>query len=147
MTIAEKERAFVDRLNELEDWMFQYDYLLMQTIDMPVLEKGQRADEYLVKGCQSKVWIRVSGTWECVSIKGESLSMIVKGMLAVLISILDQQPAEDILKYEIQFLDQTQLGKQISADRLMGLSAMLEHIKIGIKNNTTMPERKNKNEN
>lgn len=133
MGIEEREKAFVDQMNELEDWMFQYDYLLMQTLSMPVLEKEQQTKEHLVRGCQSKVWIGVSGTEECIRIRGESLSMVVKGLLAVLISILDGQPGEDILNYEIRFLDQTRIGKQISADRLMGLGAMLTYIKEEIR--------------
>lgn len=132
MNLLEKEKQIADQLNMLEDWMFQYDFILMKTVHMPVLAREEQTEETLVHGCQSKVWIQVAGTEDCVRIRGESLSVIVKGLLAMLIEILDAQPAQSILNYEIRFLEETAVGRQLSVDRQMGMKAMLAHIKAGV---------------
>lgn len=133
MTPAEKESVLVMELNELDDWMFQYDYILLKSTTLASLTETDLTDENLIRNCQAKVWITVRGTPDAVKIDGHSMSMLVKGLLAMLIEILNNQPASEIFSYEIHFLDKTNLGFQLSSGRIAGLQSMLDYIKKSIK--------------
>lgn len=129
MTILQTEQQLTERLNKMPDWSFQFEYLLMQAVNLPELSEREKMQAGLVKGCQAKVWILISGTQEHVEIKGDSGSLLVKGLLALLISILNHHSVWEISEYAIRFLTETKLGENLSQDRQVGVQAMLEHIK------------------
>lgn len=129
MTIAEKERDFIDIINSLDDWSFQYDMVLMKAMSLNPLAPTDYSDENLLKGCQAKVWIVVGGTKESVSIKADSKSLIVKGLLACVASIMDGASVNEIRNYNETFTKETSLGKELSIDRLGGIKAMVDFIK------------------
>lgn len=109
--------------------MFQFDYLLMRSAAMIPVKPEERTADNSVRGCQSQVWIIVEGGRQRLNLRGDSYSMLMKGILAVLIDVMDGHSAEEILAYEMKFPEQTSIGEQLSAERTMGLTAMLEHIK------------------
>ena len=55
MKLAEKEQMVINRLNELDDGMFQYEYLLMRSVELPVLEDAMKNDDNLIHGCQAMI--------------------------------------------------------------------------------------------
>lgn len=129
MTIAQTEHELMERLNKMPDWSFQFEYVLMQAVHLPEFSECERMQAGLVSGCQAKVWILVSGSQERVEIKGDSGSLLVKGLLALLLKILNGHSCEEINAYSIRFLNETKLGENLSQDRQVGVQAMLEHIK------------------
>lgn len=133
MSIEEKETAFIKAFNGLEDWMFQFDYLLMRSSAMLPVKPEERTAANSVRGCQSQVWIIVEGDRQQLHLRGDSYSLLMKGILAVLIDMLDGHSAREVLAYEMKFPEQTCIGEQLSAERTMGLTAMLEHIKNRVK--------------
>lgn len=129
MTIEQREAQFIEDFNGLDDWMFQFDYLLMQTVLMEELPDIARCKENCVKGCQSKVWIAVDGTRDQCHICGDSPSLLVKGLLGVLIQFLNGHSREAIMEYKMKLVEQTSLREQLSPERHMGMESMLRHIK------------------
>ena len=129
MTIKAKEAEFIQQFNALEDWMFQFDYLLMGAAAMETMPEDELCDKNCVRGCQSKVFISVRVISGRAYIRGESYSMLVKGVLSVLISLLNGETVEAIDGYEMSFPEQTSIGRQLSTDRLSGLAAILQFIK------------------
>lgn len=129
MTIEQQEAELIKEFNELDDWMFQFDYLLMQGVSMEELPETARCKENCVKGCQSKVWISVEGTREQCHIRGYSPSLLIKGLLAVLIRLLNGHSSDEITRYEMGLTARTSLREQLSSERRLGMEAMLRHIK------------------
>lgn len=132
MTIAQTEHELIERLNKMPDWSFQFEYVLMEAVHLPELSESERMQAGLVSGCQAKVWILVSGSQECIEIKGDSGSLLVKGLLALLVKILNGHSSEEINDYSIHYLNETKLGENLSQDRQVGVQSMLEHIKAQI---------------
>lgn len=129
MTIEQQEAQFIKEFNELDDWMFQFDYLLMQTVSMEELPEAAHCEENCVKGCQSKVWILVDGTKDRCHIRGDSPSLLIKGLLGVLLRLLNGHSPEEIAQYEMRLVEQTKLREQLSSERYLGMNAMLQYIK------------------
>ena len=129
MNAKERERVIKEEINELEDSLFIYDYIIMKGMKLKALDDSEYKDCNLVKGCQAKVWIDVTGRPNDIEIRGDSKSLLVKGLLGILIDILNHRPAEEIEEYEISFLYDTAIEKELSSERKVGLTSMLKHIK------------------
>lgn len=129
MTLQEKQETFIRDFNELDDWLMQYAYLVENSGNMEQLEDSYKTDDYLVTGCQSKLWIALEFKDRKISIKADSDALIVKGMLGVVLNILNGQTPEDILKAEITFIEKTPLKKQLSSDRFKGIKSVIEKIR------------------
>ena len=129
MTIRKQEQEFINDFNELNDWFLQYEYLIELTCGMHELEAEKRTEQTRVAGCQSGVWLGLENTGGVISVKAYSEALIIKGMLAVIVSLLSGRSAQEIMAYEMRFVDETPLREQMSTDRFKGMSAVVDTIK------------------
>ena len=60
MTLEEKQEQLIAQINAIGDCFDQYSYLIVRSHDLPPYPEKYRTEEYLVKGCQSKVWIHTA---------------------------------------------------------------------------------------
>ncbi len=60
MTLEEKQEQLIAQINAIGDCFDQYSYLIVRSHDLPPYPEEYRTEEYLVKGCQSKVWIHTA---------------------------------------------------------------------------------------
>ena len=132
MSLREEEQAWIKNFNALEDWLLQYDYLLLQAGNVQKMPEKYKNQENLVEGCQSKVWIYVWVDHENVYMMVDSQSLIIKGILAVIKSMIEGKSTAEVLNWTPTFIDTTSVGKQLSVDRRMGVQAILRHIKENI---------------
>jgi cysteine desulfuration protein SufE len=96
---------------------------------MEPLLNGYRTEENIVRGCQSLVWLHRECCDGIVYFQADSNSLIVKGLAALLMRVFSGQPAEDVLKADLAFFEQTGLNKHLSSQRANGLMAMIDEIK------------------
>lgn len=129
MTIREKEQQFIDDFNELDDWFLQYEYLIEMICGVAELPEALRTGERRVAGCQSGVWLVMEHEDGRVRIRAHSDALIIRGILAVVVSLLDGRTPEEILNYEMHFVDATPLKEQMSTDRFRGMTAVIQEIK------------------
>lgn len=132
MSLKEEEQAWIKNFNALEDWLLQYDYLLFQAGNVQKMSEKYKNQENLVEGCQSKVWIYVWIDHNKVYMMVDSQSLIIKGILAVIKSMIEGKSTAEVLNWTPAFIDTTSVGKQLSVDRRMGVQAILRHIKENI---------------
>ena len=132
MSLKEEEQAWIKNFNALEDWLLQYDYLLIQAGNVQKMSEKYKNQENLVEGCQSKVWIYVWVDHNNVYMMVDSQSLIIKGILAVIKSMIEGKSTAEVLNWTPTFIDTTSVGKQLSVDRRMGVQAILRHIKENI---------------
>ena len=129
MNIKELEQTYIDDLNMLDDWMLQYDYLLQISAAMPRLPEDYKTEANKVPGCQSGVWLKLEYSGGVVHITADSDAMIIRGILAVAVGILNEQKPEDIADYKPRFIEETNIKKQISTDRFNGMNSVINKIK------------------
>ena len=58
MSIKEREREIVDEFALFPEWMDKYEYLIELGRSLPAIEEKDKTDENLIKGCQSRVWLK-----------------------------------------------------------------------------------------
>jgi cysteine desulfuration protein SufE len=128
-TIQEIQAEFISAFNELEDWLFQYEFLLQIAGALEPFPKDKKTEEYLVKGCQSKVWLYCELQNGHVHIWCDSEALIIKGMIGVAVAMFHDQSPQDIIQADVNYVEKTALKRQITTDRFHGLKNIVEAIK------------------
>lgn len=128
MTIAELEDTFIDDLNMLGDWFLQYEYLLEISTELPKIPEEQRTAESKVPGCQSGVWLDLSFTDGRIHVTADSDALIIRGILSVIVSLLDDRLPGEVVAYVPRFIEETNIKQQISTDRFNGINSVIKSI-------------------
>ena len=127
-TVADRAEEIVDEFSLFSDWMGRYEYLIELGDDIPELDDANKTDENYVHGCQSDVWIRAEYDDEesVLRFQGDSNAKITKGLAALVIRVIDEQPPEAVENASFDFLDEIGLQDNLSSQRNNGLKAMIE---------------------
>tara|TARA_B100001113_G_scaffold248413_1_gene204561 strand:- start:71 stop:487 length:417 start_codon:yes stop_codon:yes gene_type:complete len=130
MSIKEIQEEIIEEFAMFDDWMQKYDYLIELSKDIPLISEEYRLNENLIKGCQSKVWLHARQIDGKVIYTADSDAIITKGIAALLIRVLSEQKAEDILDNEMYFIDAIGLKEHLSMTRSNGLVSMIKQMKF-----------------
>lgn len=130
MSIKEIQEEIIEEFAMFDDWMQKYDYLIELSKDIPLISEEYRLNENLIKGCQSKVWLHAREIDGKVIYTADSDAIITKGIAALLIRVLSEQKAEDIIENEMYFIDAIGLKEHLSMTRSNGLVSMIKQMKF-----------------
>ena len=130
MSIKEIQEEIIEEFAMFDDWMQKYDYIIELSKDIPLISEEYRLNENLIKGCQSKVWLHATEIDGKVIYTADSDAIITKGIAALLIRVLSEQIAEDILENEMYFIDAIGLKEHLSMTRSNGLVSMIKQMKF-----------------
>ena len=130
MSIKEIQEEIIEEFAMFDDWMQKYDYLIELSKDIPLISEEYRLNENLIKGCQSKVWLHAREIDGKVIYSADSDAIITKGIAALLIRVLSEQKAEDIIENEMFFIDAIGLKEHLSMTRSNGLVSMIKQMKF-----------------
>ena len=130
MTISEKGQSLVEDFAFMEDWTEKYQYLIDLSKNLAPMEPKFKVEENIIKGCQSKVWLKASFENELINFQADSDAIISKGIVAILLSVLNDRKPNEILNADLSFIDKIGLKEHLSPNRANGLSSMLKQIKF-----------------
>lgn len=130
MSIKEIQEEIIEEFAMFDDWIQKYDYLIELSKDIPLISEEYRLNENLIKGCQSKVWLHATAIDGKVIYTADSDAIITKGIAALLIRVLSEQKAKDILENEMYFIDAIGLKEHLSMTRSNGLVSMIKQMKF-----------------
>ncbi len=130
MKINKIQDEIIREFEELTDWMDRYNYLIELGNKLLPLDIKYKTDEYLIRGCQSKVWLKTDFNNGRISFEADSDALIVKGIVALLLKVFSNQKAVDILKADLYFIDKIGLKENLSPTRSNGLVAMIKKMKM-----------------
>lgn len=128
-SIRERERQIVDEFSLFDDWMGRYEYLIELGGALPLIEDRFKTDEFKIKGCQSQVWLRPEFQDGRLHFRADSDAIITKGLIALLIRVLDGQRPADIATAPLQFIDEIGMKEHLSSTRKNGLASMIDQIR------------------
>jgi cysteine desulfuration protein SufE len=130
MTIQEIEKKIIEEFSLFDDWMDKYNYLIEMGKTLPILDAKFKTDQYLISGCQSRVWLSAELTEGKVVFKADSDAVITKGIVNLLIRVLSNQSPKDILGTDMSFIDKIGLKEHLSPTRSNGLTSMIKQMKL-----------------
>jgi len=130
MTIQETQEEIIREFEAFDDWLDKYDYLIGLSNDLPLIKPEFRNNEYLINGCQSKVWLRADFENNKILFTADSDAIITKGIVALLIRILSNRSPEEIMETDLFFIDRIGLRENLSPTRSNGLLLMIKKMKL-----------------
>jgi cysteine desulfuration protein SufE len=130
MTINEKQEEIISEFEFLEDWLDKYQQIIDKGLENPGIDEKYKSPEYLIEGCQSKVWVFAEYKDGKVYYQGESNTDIAGGIVSMLVEILSGQTPDDILNTELYFIDRIGLREHLSPTRSNGMLAMMKQMKM-----------------
>lgn len=129
-SISEIEQEIIDEFNIYDDWMDKYEFLISYGKELEPLEEEFKTDEKLIRGCQSKVWLHAYFDGEVMRYKADADAIVTKGIIGLLVRVLDQQKPADIAQNDFKFIDEIGLKEHLSPTRSNGLLSMVKQMKI-----------------
>ena len=130
MTINEKQEKVIEEFSMFDDWMDKYAYLIELGKEMPLIDEKFKTNQYLISGCQSRVWLHAELQDEKMILTADSDAVITKGIVSLLIQVLSNQKPQDILKTELYFTEKIGLQDHLSPTRANGLQSMIKQVQL-----------------
>lgn len=130
MTIEEKQQEIIDEFSVYDDWMDKYEYIIELGKDLPIIDSDYKTSDRLIDGCQSKVWLHSEMKDGVMHYTADSDAIIAKGIIALLIRVLNDEKPEVIAKNDLHFIKEIGLQEHLSPTRANGLASMVKKMKL-----------------
>ena len=130
MSIQEEQEAIIREFEVFDDWLNRYEYLIELSKELAPLDVKYKTPEYLIQGCQSRVWLTAELENGTVVYCAETDALITKGIIALLIRVLSGRRPQEIVQTDLFFIDRTGLRQNLSPTRSNGLNSMLKQMKL-----------------
>lgn len=127
--IQEAQEEIVDEFSMFEDWQEKYAHLIELGREMPPMTEAYKDEGHKVKGCQSQVWLHADERDGRLVFEAESDALIVQGLIAILLRVYQERTPEEILRTDLDFLEEIGLLSHLSMNRTNGLRSMVNTIR------------------
>lgn len=129
MTINETQDEIIAEFQDLTDWMDRYAYIIDLGNTLPSFPESEKTPANIIEGCQSRVWISAKlNDDKTVHFDAESDALIVKGIIALLLKVLNDRTPDELLNADLYFIEKIGLKDHLSPTRSNGLLAMVKQI-------------------
>jgi len=130
MTINEVQNNIIEEFSMFEDWMDKYNLLIDLGKDLPVIDPKYKIKDFLIEGCQSKVWLYPEFDGNKITFTADSDAIITRGIVALLIKVLSNRTPQEIIASDLYFIEKIGLRQNLSPTRSNGLLSMVRQIKL-----------------
>jgi len=130
MAIKEIQDEIIEDFSYFDDWMDKYEYIIDLGKKLPLIDEQYKDTAHRITGCQSQVWLHAQMNDGKVGFTADSDAVITKGIIALLVRVLNNQPAKDIAESDLYFIDQIGLKEHLSPTRSNGLLSMVKQMKM-----------------
>ena len=129
-SIQDIQQDIIDEFDMFEEWMGKYEHIIDLGKGLPIIDNKFKTEDYLIKGCQSRVWLHAQQKDDKVIYTADSDAIMTKGIVALLIRAFSEQQAQEILEADTDFIKQIGLKDQLSPTRANGLVSMIKQMKL-----------------
>lgn len=130
MTIQETSQQIIDEFANFDEWLDRYAYLIDLGRDCPQIDEADKTEQNLIRGCQSRVWLSCHYTDGRLHFRADSDAVITRGIISLLIRVLDNHTPQEILDADLAFIDAIGLREHLSPTRSNGLTSMVKQMKM-----------------
>ena len=124
------QEEIIEEFSVFDDWLDKYDYLIGLSDSLPAIAPEHRIGQYLIEGCQSRVWIDARTDGGRIFFTADSDAIITKGIIALLIRVLNGRTPQEVLDTDLYFIDAIGLAANLSPTRANGLAAMVRQMRL-----------------
>lgn len=130
MTINEIQDELIEDFAFYSDWMEKYEYIIQLGKELPLMDDQLKQDQYIIKGCQSKVWLYPELKDGKLSFAADSDALITKGLVSLMVKVLSGHSPKEIVDTDLYFIDEIGLKEHLSPTRANGLLSMVKQMKL-----------------
>ena len=130
MTINEIQDQIIEEFAQFGDWMERYEYLIDLGRSLGPFDERHKTPEYLIEGCQSKVWLFPTFENGIITFIAESDALITRGIVALLVRVFSGRTPAEIVDANIYFIEKIGLRENLSPTRSNGLLAMMKQMRL-----------------
>ena len=124
------QEEIIEEFSIFDDWLDKYDYLISLSEQLPAIAPEHRTEQYLISGCQSRVWVDARFEEGKIYYSADSDAIITKGIIALLIRVLNGRTPQEVLDTELYFIPQIGLEANLSPTRANGLLSMIKQMRL-----------------
>jgi cysteine desulfuration protein SufE len=130
-SITDIQDEIVSEFEILRDDKESTIYFIMELgTGLEALPEVARIEENIIKGCQSKVWLIAEEQDGKVHYMADSNTDITKGLISLLLRVLNNRAPEEILNAKLDFVERIGMGSIIGSQRSNGFASMIKQIKL-----------------
>ncbi len=131
MTINEIQDDIIEEFADIDDWMDRYAYIIDMGNTLPPMPEEYKTPQYIIEGCQSRAWLHADITPEgLIHFTADSDAIIVKGIISMLLKVLNYHSPAEIADADLYFIDKIGLAENLSPTRSNGLAALVKQMKL-----------------
>lgn len=130
MTINQTQDEIIEEFSDIDDWMDRYAYIIDLGNALPPIDEKYKTPQHLIEGCQSRVWLNAEMIDGKVHYTADSDAIIVKGIISLLIKVLNDHTPREIIDADLYFIDRIGLSEHLSPTRSNGLVAMVKQMRL-----------------
>lgn len=130
MTINQTQDQIIADFEGVDDWMDRYAMIIDLGNELPPIDECFKTPEHLIEGCQSRVWLNAELNDGKMYFTADSDAIIVKGIIALLIDVLNGHTPAEVADADLYFIDRIGLAENLSPTRSNGLLAMVRQMKM-----------------
>ena len=130
MELKEIQDNIINEFSVFDDWMDKYNYLIDLGKEVPVIDPKYKTRDFLIEGCQSKVWLYPEFDGEVINFTADSDAIITRGIVSLLIKVLSGRAPREIIDADLYFIDRIGLRQNLSPTRSNGLLSMVKQMKL-----------------
>ncbi|TJY67162.1 SufE family protein [Sphingobacterium alkalisoli] len=130
MTINETQDELIEDFSFYQDWMEKYEYIIQLGKELPLIKEEYKQDQFIIKGCQSKVWLYPELKEGKLYFTADSDAVITKGLVSLMVKVLSGHTPKEIVDTDLYFIDNIGLKEHLSPTRANGLLSMVKQMKL-----------------
>ncbi len=130
MTINEIQDELIEDFAFYSDWMEKYEYIIQLGKELPIIDEAYKKEKYLIKGCQSQVWLHAELIDNKVHFTADSDAIITKGLVSLMVKVLSGHTPQEIAGADLYFINKIGLQEHLSPTRANGFLSMVKQMKL-----------------
>ena len=124
-----REQAIYNEVTAFDDPLDRYGVIIEFGEELPPMDQAAKTDDNIVKGCQSTVWLDVQCRDEHIVLQADSNTAISKGIIAMLVRVLDGLSPAEVQQHSLSFIEAIGLHEHLSSQRSNGLHSMIQTLR------------------
>ncbi len=130
MTIEQIQNEIIEDFSMFDEWMDKYEYIIELGKELPQIKDKFKTDDNKITGCQSQVWLHAEYVDGIINFTADSDAIITKGVISLLIKVLNKRTPKIIIETDLYFLEKIGLQANLSPTRANGLASMVKQLKF-----------------
>ena len=130
MTINELQDEVIEEFDAFDQWFDRYQLIIDYANELKPLPEADKTEKNLIDGCQSPVWFTAKLQDGKIIYTADSDALLVKGVVALLLHVLNGHTPQEIAEADLYVLDAIQLREHLSPMRSNGVAAMIKQMKL-----------------